>query len=183
MKHLGTKTLETKRLILRKFKQSDYLDMYNNWAHEQMVARFMPWSAHESVDVTKAVVDMWIEEYQSNDNYNWVIQLKDTDEIIGTITVVKKDDSADCCEIGYAIGTRYWGNGYVAEAFSKVIDFLFNEVGYHRIEAKHATDNENSGKVMLKCGLTYEGLLKDKTKIHDGTYVDTKIYSIINNKN
>ena len=78
MKHLGTKTLETKRLILRKFKQSDYLDMYNNWASEVMVARFMPWSAHENESVTKTVVNMWVDEYKNDDNYNWVIMLKDT---------------------------------------------------------------------------------------------------------
>ena len=165
MKHIGTKRLETERLILRRFNENDYHDMYKNWASEKLVARFMPWHHHENEEVTKNIVNMWINEYQNDTCYNWVIELKKTNEIIGTITVVNEWNENDCCEIGYAIGTKYWGNEYVKEALLKVIDFLFNEVGYHRIEAKHAINNPNSGRVMEKCGMVYEGTLKDKAKI------------------
>lgn len=181
MHHLGTKKLETKRLILRKFNNDDYINMYNNWAKEKEVARFMPWSSHKNTEETKNIIDLWISKYENSNEYNWVIEIKESNEIIGTITVVKQSESNDCCEIGYASGTKYWGHGYMPEALKRVIKFLFEEVGFHRIEAKHATENPNSGKVMQKSGMTYEGTLKQKFKLNDGTYVDTKIYGIINN--
>ena len=177
--HLGTVNIETERLILRKFKKNDYIDMYNNWASREEVAKYMPWSAHKDINLTKELVSGWINEYKNNDTYNWVIELKENHKIIGNISVTKKNDAIYCCEIGYCLSSDYWGKGYMPEAMRGVLDFLFMKVNYNRIECYHKVENINSGKVMEKVGMKCEGLLRDRGLKNDGSVCDSKIWSIL----
>ena len=78
-------------------------------------------------------------------------------EPIGTISVVRLEDKVREAEIGYCIGRNWWHRGFVSEALSAVIDFLFAEVGMDRVSATHDVNNPNSGAVMRKCGMKSEG--------------------------
>ncbi len=177
--HLGTMKIETKRLILRKFKKNDYVDMFNNWASREEVAKYMPWKAHENMNITKELVLGWIDDYKKSDTYNWVIELKDNHKIIGNISVPKKNDAIFCCEIGYCLSSDYWGKGYMPEAMDAVMNFLFMKVNYNRIECYHKVENINSGRVMEKAGMKCEGLLRDRGLKNDGSVCDSKIWSIL----
>ena len=110
--------------------------------------------------------------------YQWGIELKDVKELIGNISVVKVIDEIDCLELGWVIGRNYWGNGYTAEAALKMIDFLFDEVGANCICAGHDVNNPNSGRVMQKIGMKYEGILRQRGRNNQGI-VDMAYYSII----
>ena len=59
MKHLGTKRIETERLILRKFTIEDAEDMFKNWASDNEVTKYLTWPAHSSLEVSKEVISMW----------------------------------------------------------------------------------------------------------------------------
>lgn len=157
MKNLGTKTIETERLILRKFKLSDEDDMYVNWASDDEVTKFLTWPTHTSVEVSRKVLQIWVNDYSDDKNYQWCIELKSTGEAIGSIGVVDYKENIEAVEIGYCIGRKYWNQGFTSEALMAVIQFFFKEAGANRIEARHDPLNPNSGKVMQKCGLTYEG--------------------------
>ena len=159
LNHKGTKIIETDRLILRPFRSRDAPLMYKNWAGDRDVTRFLTWNAHRSVSDSEFVVNMWAAEYNENSCYNWAIVLKDISEPIGSIGVVRIHDNTDAAEIGYCIGKNWGGNGIMTEAFSAVIPYLFN-VGFNRITAAHAVKNPASGRVMQKCGLTYEGTFR-----------------------
>lgn len=93
------KELETDRLFLRKITLDDREDMFNNWASDPKTSEMLDWDVHESVDVTKKVIQNWIEKYE-NGSYNWVVELKDNHEIIGNITAVKYNEKNKTCEIG-----------------------------------------------------------------------------------
>ena len=93
---------------------------------------------------------MWISNYDNNNVYNWVIELKETNEAIGSISVVNLEEMNKSCEIGYCIGSEYWSKGITTEALQNVIDYLFREVGVNRICAKHDIENMASGEVMKK---------------------------------
>ena len=80
--------------------------------------------------------------------------------MIGNICVVKQDPSVDSVTIGYCLGRRWWGQGLMPEAFSEVIRFFFETEKAGRIQANHDTNNPNSGRVMEKCGLRQEGILR-----------------------
>lgn len=178
MKELKMQKLETDRLILREFTIEDANDMYNNWASDKETSKFLDWDVHESVDATKNIIKSWIDEYKSG-SLNWVVELKDTKEIIGSITVVhlyKKDLNA---EIGYCYGSKYWEKGYATEALKRVINFLLNDCEMHLVEARHISGNPASGRVMQKAGMIKEATLKDR-KINKYTKElnDIIVYSI-----
>lgn len=176
----GTVLLETDRLILRKFKYSDAEYMFKNWGSDPKVSKFLSWPTHSDVNVSQKIINNWIEEYNNN-IYNWAIELKSIHEAIGAISIVELDQASEACEIGYCISSRYWNEGFTSEAFKAVIDYLFKEIHINRIVAKHDIDNPASGKVMKKCGLTYEGTLREAKKIK-GKLVNLAVYSLLKNE-
>lgn len=178
MEHKGTVTLETERLILRKFREEDIVPAYRNWCSDERVTEFLRWPTHRNLETTERIVRGWIEESGRNDVYQWAIVLREIDEPIGTISVVDRNEALDILHIGYCIGSRWWHQGITSEAFAAVIDFLFREVGANRIESQHDPDNPYSGAVMKKCGMTYEGTLRQADFSNRGI-VDACIYSIL----
>lgn len=178
MKHLGTVTLETPRLILRKFTLEDSESMFNNWANDDEVTQFLTWPTHKSIQNSREIISMWIDGYTSGKSYEWCIELKETHEPIGGISVVHLWEELASAEIGYCIGKAYWHQGITSEALSVVMDFLFKQVGVNRIEARHDSNNPNSGKVMENCGLKYEGTRIMADKNNTGI-CDVVLYGLI----
>ncbi len=152
-----TKRLETKRLVLRQFTKNDAEPMFRNWASDPQVTKFLTWHAHESLDTSKSVIDNWIESYQPPGNYVWAIEPKELGEPIGCIDASRVDERTQSATIGYCIGKSWWGRGFTAEALQEVIRFLFEEACMNCVNASHDPRNPNSGKVMRKCGMRYEG--------------------------
>lgn len=99
---------------------------------------------------------------------NWAIVYDKINEPIGGISVVEEDHSVGMVQVGYCIGREYWNRGITSEALQGVIDFLFTLEGINRIEARHDENNPNSGKVMKKCGMVYEGTLRQVAKNNTG---------------
>lgn len=178
MQHKGTKSLQTNRLILRRFEESDAKAMFDNWASDSEVTKYLAWPTHRSIDVSKFVINDWISNYDKDNYYSWAIVSKDTNEAVGSIAVVRIDERVGSCEIGYCIGKNYWGQGITAEAGKAVVKFLFEEVKANRVCAYHAPENPNSGKVMKKIGMTYEGTLRQSDICNQGV-VDAAVYSIL----
>ncbi len=161
MQHKGTILLETNRLFLRRFTPDDSAAAFRNWTSDKRVTEFLRWPTHESEAVTKKVIKTWIEEYQKPNFYQWAIVLKENEsEPIGTISVVEQNEALGIVHIGYCIGSKWWHMGITSEAFAGIIPFLFEQVKAMRVESQHDPRNENSGKVMQKCGLLYEGTLR-----------------------
>ena len=179
MKHLGTMNLETPRLVLRKFSFTDSSAVYKNWANDSEVTKYLMWPTHKSVDDTINVLRDWVGQYDHLDFYQWAITLRENgDEPIGSIAVVDKDDRICMAEIGYCIGHSWWNRGITSEALSAVIRYLFIEVGVNRIEARQDPRNPHSGKVMAKCAMKYEGIMREADRNNQGV-CDIAIYSIL----
>lgn len=124
MKHLGTKQIETKNLMLRRFTIDDAEAMYKNWASDDEVTKYLMWPTHTDVEVSKAVLKSWIENYDRDDFYQWAIVYKENGtEPIGSIAVVSSDDKVMKAHIGYCIGKRWWNRGITSEALKNVINF------------------------------------------------------------
>lgn len=157
MKHLGTKQIETDRLILRRFTVADAEKMYQNWASDPEVTKFLTWPTHENAEATRALLTDWVSSYENADKYEWCIALKENDEPVGSMGVVHCNEKVQSMEIGYCIGREYWHQGITSEALAAVMQFLLEEVGAYRIESRHDARNPHSGAVMKKCGMRYEG--------------------------
>ena len=180
MNLIGTKTLETDRLILRRLTIDDAESAYKNWCSSDIVSRYVLWEKHKNVEETKELFKMWEEDYNNLDTFRWIVELKDTKEVIGTIDVCnKKFLKFSTCEIGYCYGEAFWNKGYGTEALKRVLKFLFEEVGLESIYAYHASNNPASGKVMKKSGMTYEGTLRSRIIDKEGLRNDLISYSMI----
>ena len=177
MEHKGTQTIRTKRLILRRFTVDDAETMFRNWANDPEVTRFLTWEPHSSPELTRQLLAMWCKEYCKKDFYNWVIEFEG--EPIGNISVVRFNRHSENADLGYCIGRRYWGQGIMPEAAQAVIDYLFDEVGVHRVEISHAVGNPHSGKVAQKCGLRYEGTKRESFKTLSGEFLDISYWGIV----
>lgn len=178
MKHTGTLKMETERLILRRFVSEDIPLAFKNWLTDETVTRFLSWLPHKDISVSEKILGGWIDSYKNDDFYQWAIVLKETDEPIGTISVLHTNERIDCFEIGYCIGSKWWHKNIMTEAFGAVISFFFDVVGANRIEAHHDPNNPASGRVMQKCGLAYEGTLRQGTRSNQGI-TDTCVYAIL----
>lgn len=163
----GTKRIVTDNLILRKFKEDDYQEMYDNWASNPNVANNAGWPVHKKIESTKKLVKTWVDEYQKENVFNWIITLKDCKKAIGSITVVSKDLNNRVCEIGYNIGEEFWNKGYGTEAIKSVLKYLFSLNLFDIITATCFDDNIASRRVLEKNNFTKEGLLRDRVIINN----------------
>jgi Acetyltransferases, including N-acetylases of ribosomal proteins len=168
MNHLGTVILETERLILRPFTLEDAPAMYTNWACDPEVTRHLTWPAHDTVEVSRAVLAEWVPLYEKHDYYHWAIVLRALGEPMGDIAAMSIKEDTRAASLGYCIGQRWWHRGYTSEALRAVIDFLFGQVGMNRIQAYHDVQNPHSGDVMAKCGMVYEGTLRQGARSNQG---------------
>ncbi|GFI65346.1 putative ribosomal N-acetyltransferase YdaF [Lachnospiraceae bacterium] len=134
--------------------------MYKNWASDQEVTRFLTWPTHPNQEVSGRVIEDWVNQYSDDSYYHWAIILKDNgEEPIGDIAVVSLKENVSMAHVGYCIGRNWWHQGITSEALKAVMEFLFDVVAVNRIEARHDPRNPNSGGVMEKCGMKYEGTL------------------------
>ena len=179
MKHCGTQTLETKRLILRRFTLRDADAMYTNWASDPEVTRYLTWPAHAGVETSRAVLADWTAAYAQESCYQWAIVLKDrADEPIGSIGAVDVSDDIAAVQIGYCLGRRWWHQGIMSEALGAVMDFFFDAVGCNRVACRHDPRNPHSGMVMQKCGMKYEGTQRSADRNNQGI-CDTSWYALL----
>lgn len=179
MNHKGTLRIDTENLILRKFKLSDAEAMYKNWASDSEVTKFLTWNPVNSVEVSKSIIEGWVDEYKNNNIYQWAIVPKNNgDEPIGAISIVRQDEEVSMVQVGYCIGRQWWNRGITSEALSALIKFFVNEVKVNRIEARFDPRNLNSGKVMMKCGMKYEGTMRKSDKNNQGI-CDSVMYALL----
>jgi ribosomal-protein-alanine N-acetyltransferase len=178
MNHKGTTTLETERLILRRFSLDDADAVFKNWAGDPDVTTFMTWPPHKGIKASTMWCEHNVNSYANDDYYSWVIVSKASGEPIGSIGVVKSDEKVEMAEVGFCIGKAWWNQGYTSEALSAVAKYLFEEVGINRLEAQHDPLNSNSGKVMMKAGLEPEGIRRQASWNNQGIH-DSMGYALL----
>lgn len=161
MKHKGTVKLESERLILRRFVPNDLQSMFRNCWSDFEVWRWTSYDPMNSIDdvltPNNIFTDFWFAKYKNSNHYDWAIQSKTTNEVIGRIRGMNPNDRIQQVELAYELGKDWWNQGYASEAVRSVIDFFFNEIRFYRISANHADENPASGRVMQKSGMIYEG--------------------------
>lgn len=158
-----TKIIETKRLILRPFKEEDYKECYLNYTSDPMVSLYLTWDAHQNEEVTQNYLKSKIPLYEKEDFFDWCVTKKEKNgdtTIIGAIASVNFIRKDRYVEIGYCYGSKFWHNGYATEALNAVIDFFFREEDIDVVCCRYMAVNERSGNVMKKCHMTKVAVLK-----------------------
>lgn len=178
MKAIGTQILQTDRLILRRFVESDAEAMFQNWASSAENLTYVTWNPHPDVEVTRNSIRNWVDSYANPNYYKWAICLKENPEqVIGDISIVEMDVEDSSCEIGYVLGKAYWGRGIMTEALKTVLDFCFTQAGFQKVRARYASLNPASGRVMEKAGMFYLKTIVDGVE-RKGYLADLIYYQI-----
>ena len=152
-------TLHTSRLTLRRMLPSDYRDMYE-YACLPQVTEYLLWSPHVDADQTYRYLQSLQASYKQGEFYDWAVVLNEKGKMIGTCGYTEFDHENRRAEIGYVLNPRYWGHGIATEAVSAVMEFAFCELDINRLEAHFIEGNDRSRRVMEKCGMAFEGMLR-----------------------
>lgn len=176
--HVGTKTIETERLILRKFEYSDDEAMLKYWVADEKIQSLYSEPVYSTKAEVKGLLDKYIGSYEREDYYRWAVIEKASGECIGQIAYFLVDSKNHFAEIEYCIGSAFQCKGYATEATKSVIAFGFNEMNLHKVQICTKTINAPSKRVIEKCGFTYEGTLRDYFFMN-GEYVGRLYFSIL----
>jgi len=176
--HIGTLQIETERLILRKFKYSDDESMLKYWVSDPAIQSMYSESVYTTKQEVKELLNKYISAYEKDDYYRWAIILKETNECIGQIAYFSVNNNYNFAEIEYCIGVYFQRKGLATEATKAIIQFGFDKMNLHKVQICHKAINIASRKVIEKCGLVYEGTLRDFFYV-DGQYINRLYYSIL----
>lgn len=170
--------IETDRLILRAWKETDLEDFYE-YAKVDGVGQMAGWLPHESIEKSRMILGSFIEGKKT-----FALELKANRKVIGSLGLEEREDSLDIPEelsgreIGYVLSRDYWGRGLMPEAVRAVIDFCFKELDFDWFTCGHFIRNNQSRRVVEKCGFRYIKDMIHHTRF--GTEEPTKLY-ILNN--
>ena len=170
-------SLNSERLILRNWQESDSSDLYE-YAKSELVGPNAGWKPHQNEEESKEIIKMFI---KNNDSY--AIVLKSENKVIGSIGLHhrKPDETLNDLkqrEIGYVLNPNYWGKGFIPEAVNCLLNYGFNELNLDLIWCAHADFNHNSKRVIDKCGFNYKFTKCVKRKLLDNQEVNTLYYNL-----
>ena len=159
--------IETERLILRRYKESD-IDAIYEIITDQRLATFIKFPNLTRDEELECIRD-WIKNADESKNEKWVIEIKDTGEVAGNIDVNAVVKKHNYCNVGYTIRYNYWGNGYAAEALKAVSNHLLDESGYYLVECSCNERNIQSSKVMEKAGFKKDGYIANRRNMKNSS--------------
>ncbi len=173
--------IETKRLLLRQIIKADAAELLSLRSSEK-VMQYIDKEKTKTLQEAEELIQKFDNDINNNDGINWCISLKEKPEVmigvIGLWRIIKQHYRG---EIGYMIHPDYWGKGLMKEAVQTVIDFGFNNIKLHSIEAHINPGNTASAALLETMGFVREAYFKEDFFFR-GKFLDSAIYSLLNKK-
>ena len=174
--------LETSGFILREVREQDIKEIYEIYSDEEAV-KYQQIKPMESMEQAQRSVTYFLNSYKNKKFIRWCIADKNYDKVVGLITLHDFDSWNSKVEIGYMLNKKYWKQNIMSEAGQKVIEYAFEVMELHRIEALVHPENTASNKLCTKLGFKMEGLKGGAAfSRRTGEYEDRIIYGLINSK-
>lgn len=146
--------LESERLYFRPFSESDAESVFE-YACDEETVKYLTWAVHKDIEETKHSITTFL----SSEGV-YAIVVKKTDKLIGCIDLrLEKNHVAT---FGYVLNRHYWNQGYMSEALTRLIAYLFEEMDVEEIYGIHERENVASGKVMKKSGMSWTHFVKNE---------------------
>lgn len=157
-------TFVTNRLRLRPPELSDAETIFNSYATDAEVTRYLIWQPHKDIEETKAFLSRAAEGWLTGNDYSWAITLKETGELIGMVGLRIHEFKAD---LGYNLARRFWGKGFATEAVTAIVSWALAQPQIYRVWAMCDVDNPASARVLEKVGMKREGIMR-RSQMHRG---------------
>lgn len=180
MRYLKIETIRSPRLLLRQFEAADALQIAGRCGADEL-------NAHVNVPmnpfctIATAIDFMQVEQADGRASRPcagfWAVERDGL--LVGFVGIYHIDWELRACEMGYWVDSPYRGQGIATEAVRAVIGYLFDTCGFNRVYAQYNARNLACGKVLQKAGMSYEGTMREATRMPDGTYGDLMQYAIL----
>ena len=173
--------LQTERLKLLELSRAE-LEEIHQLHLLPAVDEFNTLGIPETLNITSALVTDWLSQQRARPRMSYIfcIKLIDTNQFVGLIALILGKLNFKIAEVWYKIHPVCWRQGYASEALGKLLEFGFQTLGLHRIEAGCAMENIASVKVLEKVGMKREGIKRKILPIR-GEWVDNYFYAILEN--
>jgi RimJ/RimL family protein N-acetyltransferase len=150
-------TLETARLRLRSPRQEDAAVIFDSYARDPIVTRYLVWLPHRSIETTERFIALCIEQWASASAFPYVIRRKSDDRLVGMIDLRTDEHGAN---VGYVLAKEHWGQGIMTEAARCIVAYALAQQELYRVQAFCDVDNVASARVLEKVGMRREGTLR-----------------------
>jgi ribosomal-protein-alanine N-acetyltransferase len=172
----GLPTLCGKQVVLRELRMSDAASLFSLLTTQE-VSRFIS-PPPTTVEGFERFIAWTIRQRTAGDYVCFAVTLKGFDTAIGIFQVRQLDPTFANAEWGFAIGSAFWGTGVFQDGAELVIEFAFETLGVHRLEARAAVQNGRGNGALLKLGAVQEAVLR-KSLLNNGKYLDQVLYTIL----
>lgn len=153
--------LETDRLLLRKMVSEDKSTLFDLWSNPQ-VNKYTDFLGLQDMNIIERIFKMIQEGFLTKTRIRWAICLKNDPKMIGTIGFNRwVTERGNFAVLGYDLHPSFWRKGYMFEAGKRVVEYGFQEMKLHRIQADYNPANVASEKLLLKLGFQIEGVRRD----------------------
>lgn len=169
--------IEAARIRLRHLEENDIDALFEIFSDEETMRYWSSPPFQARADAEKYLADI-SKLFRQKTLFQWGISLKESGEIIGTSTLFHLDMRNRRAEIGYILNRKFWKKGFVNEALNSLLNFAFEELNLHRIEADVDPNNAASIRVVEKLGFQKEGYLRERWHIA-GKICDTVFYGLL----
>jgi ribosomal-protein-alanine N-acetyltransferase len=168
--------LLTRRLCLRPYNLSDASEMVR-LANDREVARYTLIPYPYTREMAETWIGTHVPRFQQGARVTCAVTRLEDRQLVGTVGL-GIDPSHDKAELHYWLGKEFWNQGYATEAARRVVQYGFEALALHRIQASHSTENPASGRVLRKLGMCYEGRMRHALKRWD-VYDDLELYAVL----
>ena len=172
--------LRTERLNLRELQDSDAEPLFVMRSDDAVMEQI---GSRKTSNVAEALqlIERIRLDRQNNDGITWALTFRGADRLIGTIGYYRLQKEHYRGEIGYLLAAEHWGKDLISEALVEAVDYGFNELGLHSIEAVSDPGNERSKAVLIRNGFKQEAHFTESC-FWDGPFYDSAVFSKLTNE-
>ena len=156
------KLFETDRLVLRQPVKEDASAIFEEYAQDREVSRYLTWKPHKSIKETRAFLFRCEKVWREGTSFPWSVIRKTDRQLMGMIEISFEQNGAI---LGFVLARKYWGNGFIPEAVKTLIKWCLKQDELHRVWAFCDIENSASARAMQKAGMSREGILRSWTRL------------------
>jgi len=169
--------MESERLLFRKFEKNDAEALFKIRSND-LVMKYMDTLIHKSKGDSSALISSILTDFKNRIGINWAIVDKSNHQLVGSFSFWRLIKTHCRAEIGYSMHPDYWGQGIMNETFKTLIEFGFNNLQLHSLEANVNPQNDQSIKLLERVGFKKEAHFRENF-LHNGHFIDSLIYCLL----